>query len=100
MPKELGRSSVVGKGNSLGVTLPREVRQALGIQKGDDVIFLQDGDKIYVNRLIRDDVYQETVGELLRNVRSGPDLTPIVRRELKEAAKRIEAAAEKLGEKK
>ncbi len=45
---ELSVSSVTSKGQ---VTIPKEIRDSLGITKGDRVIFLKDGDVVIIRKV-------------------------------------------------
>jgi len=56
---ELSVSSVTSKGQ---VTIPKEIRDSLGIEKGDRVIFLKDGD-VVIFRKVKD----EKLSDLLEN---------------------------------
>jgi len=59
---EVSVSSVTSKGQ---VTIPKEVRETLGISEGDKVIFFMDGDKAVIRK-----VKDEKLSDILR--RHGP----------------------------
>jgi len=92
-PVEIARSKVVGKGNSLGLTLPKVVREKLGIEKGHEVSFVIEGDRVYFKNLgtleEHKELFAREFGEVIRT-RKGPDLTPLLKKELEAARKRIE----------
>jgi antitoxin PrlF len=51
MVLEVGVSSVTSKGQ---VTIPKDIREALGVSEGDKVIFQADGDTVTLRKVPKD----------------------------------------------
>jgi AbrB family looped-hinge helix DNA binding protein len=53
------------------IVLPKTVRDALGVQSGDSVIFLVDGDKVLIRS--RPDSFTEAIAGLYKKIGDGKD---------------------------
>lgn len=74
-PRQFHTSQLTRKGQ---VTIPAEIRRQLGLQQGDKVAFVQDGDTVTVKPALS--ITERTAGAL-RQYRRTPPPTPEQERE-------------------
>lgn len=43
------------------ITIPKDVRKAVGVKEGDEIMFIVDGDKVKLTK-VKDDIIQRTAG--------------------------------------
>ncbi|HTE86293.1 MAG TPA: AbrB/MazE/SpoVT family DNA-binding domain-containing protein [Dehalococcoidia bacterium] len=55
------KAKVTSKGQ---VTIPNEIRRRLGVQPGDEILFVEDKDGVHLRRLIPDSVFEKWTGYL------------------------------------
>jgi antitoxin PrlF len=55
------KAKITSKGQ---VTIPKEIRRRLGVEPGDDVLFVEDGTGVHLRRIIPDSVFKKWRGYL------------------------------------
>ncbi|MFQ5793699.1 MAG: AbrB/MazE/SpoVT family DNA-binding domain-containing protein [Candidatus Bipolaricaulia bacterium] len=62
------------------ITIPKEIREELGIDVGDNIVFVRQGDRIFIKKLTLEEIMAETnqqyeAGETLSHEEVFRDLT-------------------------